>query len=290
MASHSKTINSVSDTAYWVAHYRAVESSRPDALFHDPYAALLIGERGTKISNTMANFAKYAYWSVTIRTTIIDEYILKYLQQGYDAIINLGAGLDTRPYRLDLSPNIKWVEIDFPEIIALKNSKLKDENPNCNLERIGLNLADIEARKKLFSTLNAQLNSAIILTEGVVPYLDEIAVASLASNIEEQPNFKLWINEYYSPEVYPRYQSQKFKDSLGDSPFRFFPCDWFTFFAERGWKQKEIKYLYDEAMEHNREFPLPRWVRAFTYIFGKQRFQEKIRKYAAYIVFEKNRA
>jgi O-methyltransferase involved in polyketide biosynthesis len=37
-------IENVSDTAFWIAHYRAVESARPDALFRDPLAALLAGE------------------------------------------------------------------------------------------------------------------------------------------------------------------------------------------------------------------------------------------------------
>jgi O-methyltransferase involved in polyketide biosynthesis len=39
-------IENVSDTARWVAMYRALESDRPDAHFHDPYARLLAGERG----------------------------------------------------------------------------------------------------------------------------------------------------------------------------------------------------------------------------------------------------
>lgn len=37
-------IENVSDTAFWVAHYRALETKRPDALFHDPLAGVLAGE------------------------------------------------------------------------------------------------------------------------------------------------------------------------------------------------------------------------------------------------------
>ncbi len=39
-------IRNVSDTALWVAMYRAMESERADALFYDPYARVLAGERG----------------------------------------------------------------------------------------------------------------------------------------------------------------------------------------------------------------------------------------------------
>ena len=38
-------VSNVSDTARWVAVYRAWESARPDALFNDPYAKTLAGER-----------------------------------------------------------------------------------------------------------------------------------------------------------------------------------------------------------------------------------------------------
>jgi O-methyltransferase involved in polyketide biosynthesis len=47
------TIENVSDTARWVAVYRAMETARPDALFHDPYAARLAGEKGEAIVDQM---------------------------------------------------------------------------------------------------------------------------------------------------------------------------------------------------------------------------------------------
>lgn len=45
-------ITNVADTAFWVAVARAHESERPDALFHDPYARLLAGERPQLNSDT----------------------------------------------------------------------------------------------------------------------------------------------------------------------------------------------------------------------------------------------
>jgi hypothetical protein len=46
-------IENVSDTAFWVAHYRALETKRPDALFHDPLADVLAGDHGHKIARAM---------------------------------------------------------------------------------------------------------------------------------------------------------------------------------------------------------------------------------------------
>jgi O-methyltransferase involved in polyketide biosynthesis len=39
-------LSSVAATAYWVAAGRAMESEAQDALFRDPYARALAGERG----------------------------------------------------------------------------------------------------------------------------------------------------------------------------------------------------------------------------------------------------
>jgi len=285
--SNISTIENVFDTAFWVAFYRSIESKRKDALFQDPLAELLLGANGKEISHSMKTFERYAYWSVTIRTPLIDKYILKYLNQGYKTVINLGAGLDTRPYRLSIPEETQWIEVDFPEVIALKNEKLKDEKPNCNLERIGLNISNEIDRKVLFDELNRRIGPAIVLMEGVIPYLTESAVNSVANAIKEQSNFKLWITEYYSPELYPRYQSPKFQNLLGESRFRFFPADWFSFFENSGWVKKEMKYLYDEAISHNRQFPMPWWAKLLKLVFGEEKIMKSIKKYSAYIVFEK---
>lgn len=55
-------IRHISDTALWVAVYRAQESERPDAVFRDPLARRLAGERGAQIAATMP-FAQRHAWS-----------------------------------------------------------------------------------------------------------------------------------------------------------------------------------------------------------------------------------
>jgi methyltransferase (TIGR00027 family) len=279
-------IQHISDTAYWMASYRAMEGDRKDALFCDPLAKLLVGEYGKKVSDSMKPFSRYAYWTLVIRTRVIDKYILKYASQGYKTIVNLGAGLDTRPYRLDLPKGTQWVEIDFPEIIKLKNEKLKNENPKCDLERIGADLSNQVERQKIFADLNGRVGATLILTEGVIPYLTESLVCDLATDLKRYSNFKLWIAEYHSPLVYARFQSPKFSKLLGDSPFQFFPADWLAFLERCGWSKKEMRYLYDEAEKLGRKFPLPWWASLLMHVIGKQKIIEKSRV-SAYIVYER---
>src|SRR5262245_13289490 len=104
-----QTIGDVSDTALCVAVYRAEESERPDALFKDPLARRLAGERGFHIARNMSHVA-HIRWALSVRTVVIDRMIAELLDDGVDAIVNLGAGLDSRPYRLELPHSLKWVE------------------------------------------------------------------------------------------------------------------------------------------------------------------------------------
>lgn len=283
----STSIQHVSDTAYWMATYRAQETKRADALFQDPLAEVLVGEHGKGIAESMKVFSQYAYWSLVTRTCIIDDYLLRLNQQGFQTIINIGAGLDTRPYRLDLPPETLWIEIDFPGVMEMKNQKLKEQKPKCRLERISLDLSNREARQKLFQELNARISPAVVLTEGVIPYLTEDMVKDLGRDLHSLSNIKLWIAEYYSPVLYPRFQSPAFAGRLGDAPFRFFPSDWFGLFQETGWTKKEIRYLYDEGMRVNRPFPLPWFVRILKMIASSEKFAKRIRL-QAYVLFEKS--
>jgi len=264
--SHTASVKNVSDTAFWVASFRAAESKREDALFQDPLAKILVANHGEKISHSMRSVARSASWSVVMRTRLIDEIILRYASLGYTTLINLGAGLD---------------------VLEFKEQKLQKQKAKCKLERIACDLSNHTQRKALFKKLNARISPALVVCEGVIMYLDEEGVGSLAQDIKEQSNFKFWIADYYSVEIYKIYQSSKFKNLLNNAPFLFYPADWFAFFQECGWIQKEILYLYDIAKEHKRSFPLPWWALPVKFILGEKRMMKKIKKYTAFVVFEK---
>ncbi len=81
-------------------------------------------------------------------------------------VINLAAGLDTRPYRMELPPALKWIEIDLPGILSYKEEILAGEKPVCILERVRLDLADVTARRKVFADLGSRASKCLILTKG----------------------------------------------------------------------------------------------------------------------------
>lgn len=258
-------IEHVSDTAIWVATYRARETERPDALFRDPLAKVLAGTEGERIASQMAQSSS-TEWAVVIRTKLIDDMIQGARSQGIKTVINLGAGLDTRPYRMDLPSDFNWVEIDYSRIIDFKEDKLKGETPRCRLERIPLDLANVSARQEAFRRLNEQYGPAVILTEGVLSYLSVEHVADLAKDLHAQPNFKFWIMDYFSPRFMEFMRASKVAKQMQKAPFQFNPPNWKEFFQQRGWQVDQMKYMFAESRKLNRDVPGP-WFMKIVGIF-----------------------
>src|SRR5579885_2155925 len=119
MTNAQPLVRGVSDTARWVAYFRARETQRADALFRDPFAERLAGEQGFQIAATLPDGNKHE-WAWVARTYLFDHYLTRAIRNGADLVINLAAGLDARPYRMELSRSLLWVEVDLPEIISYK--------------------------------------------------------------------------------------------------------------------------------------------------------------------------
>jgi methyltransferase (TIGR00027 family) len=293
-----KLIKNISDTAFMVAIYRAIESERADALFHDPLARKLAGDHGERIvaglsaHRPIAMRLRILAWMMAIRTRIIDDFILSAIAQGADAILNLGAGLDTRPYRIQLPRSLVWIEVDYPHVIDLKDARLARDQPRCQLERVKLDLADLPARANLFAELGSRFDNVLVLTEGVIPYLSTGDVARLAEDIKSQHAFRHWIVEYFSPEAVRLRKRDVIRRYMQNAPFLFEPEDYFGFFAEHGWRPAEIRYISEEGDRLGRPIPIPflamAWFALMSAFMSKQ-WSGARRKFAAYVLLEPSR-
>ncbi len=280
-------INHVSDTAFWVAHYRALESERADALFHDPLAKRLSGEQGAQIARTMSG-SYFTSWAVVMRTCIIDDFIRFALAQGTDTVLNLGAGLDTRPYRMDLPESLRWIEVDYPNVIAFKEERLHDEKPRCQLARVKLDLANGADRQQMLADTDTQARKMLVLTEGVVPYLSAEEVGALAEDLRSLDHAAFWIIDYFSPMAL-KYRPRQMKRNLKNAPFRFEPKDWFGFFEQHGWHCKKMCYFAEEARRLKRPPQFPLWMKLIwsvrRHFISKQR-RDAFGKLAGYALLE----
>jgi len=282
-------IENVSDTAFWVAYYRAVESKRPDRLFRDPLAGVLAGERGERIARSMP-MSFWTQWTVVMRTCIIDDFIRQAIANGVDTVVNLGAGLDTRPYRMELPESVLWIEADYPQMIEFKETKLAGEKPRCRLERVKADLSNATERRQMLASVDSRAAKMIALTEGVVPYLSEEEAGALADDLKSLKHSGLWIVEYLAPQTMKYRLRGPMKRRMQNAPFKFAPKDWFGFFRQHGWRPKETRYFMDEAARLKRPVELPFVMKALFTIRGilsSPETRERWRKLAGYVLFER---
>jgi methyltransferase (TIGR00027 family) len=277
--SEDHSIQHVSDTAVWVAAYRAMETERPDALFRDPLAARLAGERGHRIAAKMKS-GSMIQWAVVIRTCIIDDLLSSAIAGGIDTVLNLGSGLDTRPYRMALPRELHWIEVDYPHVQDFKAERLAGETPHCQLERVSLDLSDRPARQALLEKIAGSAQRVAVLTEGVTPYLANDEVGRLADDLRAHPQFQLWINDYMAS---GRTRMRRMRRQLRNAPLQFKPENWVDFFASHHWRVREFRYYSEEGAKHGRYPRLPWWMRFIIAISPRERVEE-MRRMAGYAV------
>lgn len=253
MSSSQPLIQSVSDTALAVAYARALETERPDALFQDGFARRLAGEQGKTIYQKIKG-ARSLGWLISTRTVLLDALIQSQIrQEGVDTVLNLAAGLDTRPYRLSLPANLQWIEVDLPPVINYKQKILAEATPVCKLERISADLTAPAQRRQLVAQINAG-QKILVITEGLLVYLLPQQVSALAVDLHTHPATSTWLTDLVSPWSVKFAQLRMSQEAIAKNvQFQFAPDDPQAFFKPWGWQIQESRSLWQEAHRLQRE-------------------------------------
>jgi methyltransferase (TIGR00027 family) len=280
-------IENVSDTARWVAEYRAMETARPDAIFRDPFAERLAGERGRQIVREMKRGRQMA-WAMIVRTAVMDELILDRIANGgVDTVINLAAGLDARAWRLELPPTLQWFDVDLPQMVAYKASMMRGETPACRYEAIAADLTSDVVRSDVLRRLGGVSGTALVVTEGLLIYLEAEQVASLARALHAQPSIRWWISDVGSPRLLKMMNRMWGKAvAAGNAPFRFAPADSAAFFASVGWREAAFRSTMDEARRLKREMRLMWLWRLLGHLAPRAR-REEFRRMSGVVMLER---
>jgi methyltransferase (TIGR00027 family) len=281
-------IHHISETARWVALYRAMETERRDALFHDPYARRLAGAWDEKTLAKVAH-GRAAARPMVVRTVVFDEILLGLLRgesERPDLVLNLAAGLDTRPYRLDLPSELHWVEVDLPEILAYKEELLASEPARCLLERVALDLRDENARRALFDRLGSSRRSVLVLTEGLLVYLTREHVAALGADLHRPESFRFWVTDLASPQLL-KWMKRTWSPSLaGGVTFQFAPEEGPAFFESSGWREKRYVSMADEARRLKREMPMAPLFRLLARFLSAEK-RKSFRRFVGTVLLER---
>jgi methyltransferase (TIGR00027 family) len=278
-------IRNISDTARWVAVYRATEAERPDALFRDPLAARLAGDRGREIAASMPRSWRGNAWPLVMRTKAVDDLVLDAIGEGADRVVNLAAGLDARPYRLPLSAALTWIEADLPAMIVEKEHALRHEIPRCRLVREAVDLADPASRGAFLDRAVEGARNVVVITEGLLLYLDDSKVRDLAADLLARAPIRTWILDLTSPAILKMLRKRLATRLPADTEMRFSPHNGVAFFAPLGWKATDVRSMFRDALRTGR---LPLMLRPFGLIPDPDPTRLGRRPWSAVVRFERS--
>jgi len=256
MGQPSQNVERVQDTARWVAMARALESERKDALFRDSFARKLAGEMGMDLVNRLSG-GKRGTWPVVARTHLIDRIVLQAVREGADAVLNLAAGLDTRPYRMELPASLSWIEVDQSDMIAEKETSLRESSPVCTLERVALDLSSQDERGQFFAAVAGRFHRVLAITEGLLCYLSKEAAMGIARDLLAVPAVFRWITDLPNSAVV-RFVEKRTRGAMkGTAKMQFAPDEGPAVFEPLGWKVVSATSIFKAAGKLKRlPFPL----------------------------------
>ena len=281
-------IRNVSDTAHWVAMYRAMETDRRDALFRDPYARRLAGPRGAAIVETLPRGRAMA-WAMIVRTAVMDEIILRAVNRdAVRTVVNLAAGLDARPWRLELPPATRWIDVDMPAMLAYKQHAMTGETPHCRYTARAADLREAEVRRALFGDVAAEAKRVLVISEGLLIYLEPNEVGALAEDLAHQPAFERWLIDLASPMLL-EFMAKRFSGPRGlrNAPFKFAPAEGTAFFTPHGWRERAYLSTMLEAERLKRTPPMA-WFWKLMMPFMPAARREAFKRFSGYVVLERN--
>ncbi len=211
MKGNEPTMNlaNVSHTAIYTLLCRAVETANEEnPIIHDPMASFCLErllsivseeekKRIEKLGKKVAGIGANDTRRIAQRANEIDKMVNDYISNNPSCtVINLACGFDTRFWRIE-NEKCKYIEIDLPEVIALKKEILKD---HLRYELIGRSVLDTTWIDMVTANGN---NDFLLVAEGLIMYLPESDALKLFQDISQGFNHSQFILEMI-PERYTK--------------------------------------------------------------------------------------
>lgn len=186
-------------TALPIAASRAIAYGRPDSLVNDPLAQKFLVGHEHLLQHASAN-TEY----MTMRCLIGDDLVTKqHSRQGVRQVVSLGAGMDSRAFRLDL-PDTTFYEVDKPDLFAFKEPLVEDVPLTCAARRtVSGTLGEMNLGESLQQAGFDPQQPTTWLMEGLLPYLTRPIMESVAHEIGQlsAPGSALWGDSFSKTSV-----------------------------------------------------------------------------------------
>jgi methyltransferase (TIGR00027 family) len=177
--------STASKTALMVCAYRARASRWERPLFVDPWAAPIAGDEGEATARALdGTFPVMETW-LALRVAYLDRLVALAIDRlSIRQVVILGAGYDTRAARLPRA-GTTYFEVDHPATQAAKREQLArlERYPADAARYVSCNFEREDPIERLVASGFSTREPALVVWEGVVPYLTEDAVRATASRL-----------------------------------------------------------------------------------------------------------
>ena len=194
-------LTGVSKTLLATLYLRSQETQRKNGIIKDDRAVEIVN----KINYDFAEYdSEFSQAAIAIRTRIIDRVVSNFISQYPDAtIINLGAGLCTRYFRID-NNSINYYCVDLPRVQPVWDNLIGESE---RLHYLAYSALDFNWMREVKATASGKI---LIVAEGLLMYFTEVEVKQLFEAISD--NFGLNIHNGLASQ---RAGSQIVFDSIG---------------------------------------------------------------------------
>jgi methyltransferase (TIGR00027 family) len=236
----------VAATALFVAAVRARENERGNPLFRDELSSLLAGSEGRawlaeSEANPESNYHRDSFPYLEVRTRYFDDWLRQAVRERKASqVVLLGAGMDTRAFRLAWPEKLQLWEVDTPELFSLKEARLQSAGVRGGCDRIVVK-ADLTSGDWVGSLLDRGFKKSrptVWLAEGLFEYLTAAEVerilegAASVSSAGSRFGAEIISEDYLrSPSKQPALQRRRERGT----PWLFGTNDPEALFRSRGW-------------------------------------------------------
>ncbi|MFB9903421.1 class I SAM-dependent methyltransferase [Allokutzneria oryzae] len=157
----------VQDTLFITLINRAADAALPRPILGDTTAAELVKE----IDHDYAKLAQGAsiVGQVALRALLLDRAVRRFVAEHPDAVVvDLGAGLDSRMVRIAPPATVDWYDVDFPEVIALRDRLLPPSHT------VGASVADPHWLDGI-----PRDRPTVVVADGLFAFLSEQEISTL---------------------------------------------------------------------------------------------------------------
>lgn len=174
MTSEKVTLTKEKETLLITVYAKSEESRLPDTLLHDRFAAEAVSRIDYDFSKLKVG--RDDMIGVAMRAHIFDGWTREFLSRHPDAtVLHLGCGLDSRIFRIDPPPSVRWFDVDYPEVIALRRRLYP--------ERDGYTLIGSSVTEPNWLNEVPADRPTLIIAEGLLVYLRQDAVLPLLERL-----------------------------------------------------------------------------------------------------------